>query len=132
MLILKSVEQQPVHGFGISIQLRRISNEVLQVDPRQRTGEVGIRMALGAQTTDVLRLVLADGGRLIGLGVVTGVAGPLLLTRVLEKMLFSITAYDPLTFVVVVVLLVGIASVACLMPARRASKMSPMIALRSE
>jgi ABC-type antimicrobial peptide transport system permease subunit len=89
-------------------------------------------MALGAHTGNVLRLVFAQGGRLIALGVLVGVIGALLLTRFLEKMLFNLSTSDPATFVAIVVLMVAVASVACLLPARRASKVSPMTALRAE
>lgn len=98
----------------------------------QRTREIGIRMALGAQTRDVMRLVLRQGGRLIALGVLAGVSGGLLLTPFLEKMLFRLTARDPVTFVAIVVLLVTVSALACLVPVRRASKVNPMIALRAD
>jgi putative ABC transport system permease protein len=105
---------------------------VMAYSVSQRTGEIGIRMALGAHTGNVLRLVFAQGGRLIALGVLVGVIGALLLTRFLEKMLFNLSTSDPATFVAIVVLMVAVASVACLLPARRASKVSPMTALRAE
>jgi predicted permease len=98
----------------------------------QRTGEIGIRMALGAHTGNVLRLVFTQGGRLVALGVLAGVAGALLLTRLLEKLLFGVSSHDPLTFVTTVLLVVAVAGVACLVPARRATKVSPMVALRTD
>jgi putative ABC transport system permease protein len=98
----------------------------------QRTAEIGIRMALGAQTRDVLRLVLAQGGRLVAMGVLGGVLGALLLTRFLEKLVFAIGVHDPVTFVAIVVLLTAVAAVACLLPARRATRVSPMSVLRSQ
>jgi ABC-type antimicrobial peptide transport system permease subunit len=98
----------------------------------QRTGELGIRMALGAQAPDLVRLVFAEGGRLIALGVAAGVIGALLLTRFLERLLFGITTHDPLTFAATVVVLAVIAGAACLVPARRATQVPPMSALRGE
>jgi putative ABC transport system permease protein len=98
----------------------------------QRTGEIGIRMALGARTRDVMRLVLAQGGRLMVMGVLAGVVGALLLTRFLEKLLFDVSTYDPLTFVAITLLLAAVASVACLLPARRAARVDPMTALRTD
>ena len=98
----------------------------------QRTGEIGIRMALGAQAGDVLRLVFAQGGRLVALGVAVGVAGALLLTRFLESLLFGISARDPLTLSFTAAVLAGTAAVACLLPARRAARIDPMVALRAE
>ena len=89
-------------------------------------------MALGAQTGDIIGLVLRQGGRLIALGVGAGLAGALILTRFLESMLFNVHTYDPPTFVAIAALLSTIAAVACLLPARRASKVSPMSALRAE
>jgi putative ABC transport system permease protein len=98
----------------------------------QRTGEIGIRVALGAQAGDVLRLVLAQGGRLVGLGVLAGVAGALLLTRFLESLLFGISARDPLTLLFTAAVLAASAALACLLPARRAARIDPMVALRTE
>jgi putative ABC transport system permease protein len=105
---------------------------VMAYSVAQRTCEIGIRMALGAQTRDVMRLVLRQGGRLIALGVVAGVIGGLLLTRFLEDMLFRLDAHDPVTFVAIVALLVAVAGLACVLPARRALRVNPMIALRAE
>jgi len=98
----------------------------------QRAGEIGIRMALGARTGDVLRLVFAQGGRLIAAGLLAGVGGALLLTRFLDSLLFGVSAQDPLTFLVIVLLLAAVAGLACLLPARRAARVDPMTALRSE
>jgi putative ABC transport system permease protein len=98
----------------------------------QRTGEIGIRVALGAHPRDVVALVFRQGGKLIALGVLAGVLGALLLTRFLEKLLFNVSVRDPLTFAAIVVVLVLVATSACLLPAHRASRVSPMVALRAE
>jgi putative ABC transport system permease protein len=98
----------------------------------QRTGEIGIRMALGAQTGNVLRLILARGGLLISIGAVLGLGGALLLSRLTASLLFGISPTDPLTFAAVVVVLGAVAAPACLIPARRATKVDPIVALRAE
>jgi predicted permease len=98
----------------------------------QRTHEIGVRMALGAQPSHVMRLVLGQAAKMALIGVGVGIAGSLALTRLMTKMLYGISAYDPLTFVVVAALLMAIALAACYVPARRAMRVDPMIALRYE
>lgn len=98
----------------------------------QRTHEIGVRMALGAQRTDVLRLILGGSARLVLSGIVIGVLGAIALTRVMANQLFEVSASDPVTFVAVSLLLMFVALGACYVPARRASNVDPMVALRYE
>jgi putative ABC transport system permease protein len=98
----------------------------------QRTGEFGIRMALGAQQRDVLKLVLTQGGKLIGLGLVIGLLATLGASRAMGSMLFNTSAYDPLTLASITLLLAVVALVACFFPANRATKVNPIEALRAE
>jgi putative ABC transport system permease protein len=97
-----------------------------------RTQEIGIRMALGAQRRDVLRLVLGQGARIAFFGVAIGLAAAAALARLLSSLLFSVSASDPVTFAAVAVLLVAVALLACYIPARRALRVDPIIALRYE
>jgi putative ABC transport system permease protein len=105
---------------------------VMAVVAVQRTKEIGIRMALGARRRDVLALVVRQGFALAAAGLVIGVAGALALTRVLRSLLFSVSATDPAVFASIVGLLALVALLACYLPARRAARVDPMVALRHE
>jgi len=105
---------------------------VLSYSVSQRTHEIGVRMALGAQPLDVIGLVIGQGARLVGIGIIVGIAASLAVTRLMSSLLFGVTAGDPLTFVSVAVLLTLVALAACYIPARRAMHLDPMEALRYE
>jgi len=98
----------------------------------QRTRELGIRMALGAQRDNILWLVLRQGLNLVLVGVAIGLVGALVLTRFLSGLLFDLKPTDPPTLIATSLLLVAVASLACWVPARRATKVDPMVALRNE
>ncbi len=105
---------------------------VISYSVNQRRQEMGIRMALGAQQSDLLKLVLARGIRLVGASLVFGVAAALALSHLISGLLYNVGSRDPLTFSAVLVLLAAVALLACLLPARRAAKVDPMQALRTE
>jgi putative ABC transport system permease protein len=98
----------------------------------QRTREIGLRVALGAQRADVLRVIVGHGLRLVLLGLCIGVAGALIMTREMSSVLFGVTPSDPLTFTVVAIVLGAVALLASYIPARRAMRVDPMVALRYE
>src|SRR5207237_298890 len=110
------------------IIIRRPPSDVAAI--AERTREIGIRMALGAQRRDVFRLIIGQGLMLALGGVGVGVAAASALTRFLAKLLFGVSATDPLTFGAIALLLTGIVLLACFIPARRALKIDPMVALR--
>jgi predicted permease len=105
---------------------------VMAYSVSRRTREIGVRVALGARSRDVLTMILGQGMRTIAIGVLIGLAGSLALTRTLSSLLFGVTATDPVTFAVVIALLIATALLACYIPARRATKVDPMVALHYE
>jgi putative ABC transport system permease protein len=105
---------------------------VLAYSVAQRTHEIGIRLALGAQKRDVLWLIVRQGLGLTLLGVALGLAAAMALTRVLQNLLYGISATDPATFASIALLLISVACLASFIPARRATKVDPLIALRHE
>jgi len=105
---------------------------VMAYSVNERTPEIGIRMALGAQRWDTVALLLKHGIRLLLIGLPLGLGGAFALSRILESQLFGVSASDPMTLVGVSLILAGVTISACYVPARRAAKVDPMVALRCE
>jgi putative ABC transport system permease protein len=98
----------------------------------QRTNEIGIRMAMGAQRGDILRIAVSEGAMIVVFGVTAGLMGSLILTRFLQTMLFDVKPNDPITFAAISGLLAAVTLAACFVPARRATRVDPLVALRHE
>ena len=133
-LIDKRFQAALIGGFGLlALALASLGlYGALSYSVAQRTQEIGVRMALGARAGDVLWLVVGQGIRLTAIGGALGLAGAFVAARVLKSLLYGVTATDPLTFIVIPLLLTLVALLACWIPARRATKVDPMIALRCE
>jgi ABC-type antimicrobial peptide transport system permease subunit len=105
---------------------------VISYSVTRRMTEFGIRMAMGAKSTDVLSLVLSQGLKLAAVGVIAGAIGAFALTRLIRSLLYDVNSFDPLTFASMALLLGAVTVAACIIPARRATKVDPLIALRYE
>jgi putative ABC transport system permease protein len=138
-ITLESIAQQRmvtallVSFAGLALGLSTLGiYSVLSYSTAQRTREIGVRMALSAERGSVLRLVVGRGIGLAGLGLAIGIAAALLLTRLMTDLLYEVRATDPVTFVGVTTVLAASSILACYVPARRATKIDPMVALRYE
>jgi ABC-type antimicrobial peptide transport system permease subunit len=105
---------------------------VISYSVTRRAAEFGIRMAMGAGSGDVLGLVLGQAMRLAAAGVIAGAIGALALTRLIRGLLYDVNSFDPLTFAAMAVVLMAVTALACIVPARRATKVDPLVALRYE
>ena len=105
---------------------------VMSYTVSRRTREIGVRMALGAHKAQVLRMVLQEAMKLVVIGIIIGIPASFLLTRVFSSMLFGLSSTDPVSMLIVVAVLGGVACIAGLLPARRATKVDPLVALRYE
>ena len=105
---------------------------VMSVASSQRTREFGVRLALGADRRTILRMVMRDGAVILGIGIASGLAGAMVMGQVLRRFLFGIGPNDPLAFAAVCLILTAVGAAACFVPAVRATRVSPLVALRSE
>jgi ABC-type antimicrobial peptide transport system permease subunit len=105
---------------------------VMSVASSQRTKEFGVRLALGADRRTILRMVMRDGAVILGLGITSGLAGAMVMGQVLRRFLFGIGPNDPLAFAAVCLILTAVGAAACFVPALRATRVSPLVALRTE
>lgn len=133
-LVTKRLTNSLLAGFAVTALLLALTGiyGVMSLSVANRRNELGIRLALGAQKSNVLRMILGQGLRLAAIGVGLGLLASIAFTRLLKGLLFGIDASDPLTFVFIATLLVGVVLLACWIPARRATKVDPLVALRHE
>ena len=118
---------------GVALLLSAIGiYGVLAFSVEQRTSELGVRMAIGAQRGDITKLVMGQGGKIAGIGLAIGIVGSFALTTFMQSQLFGVKSGDPVTLLAVIAVLGAVALLACWLPARRAAKTSPMVALRYE